>query len=86
MKILLIPGLTLPEFTSEDVARIRAAAGSAAEVIVTTPAEALTHAAEAEVILGPVPYKLFQAAPRLRWVQATSSGVDAFLYPEFRQQ
>jgi phosphoglycerate dehydrogenase-like enzyme len=84
MKILLIPGLTLPEFTSEDVARIRAAAGSAAEVIVTTPAEALTHAAEAEVILGPVPYKLFQAAPSLRWVQATSSGVDAFLYPEFR--
>jgi phosphoglycerate dehydrogenase-like enzyme len=83
MKILLIPGLTLPEFTTEDVARIRAAAGSAAEVIVTTPAEALTHAAQAEVILGAVPYKLFQAAPRLHWVQATSSGVDAFLYPEF---
>jgi phosphoglycerate dehydrogenase-like enzyme len=84
MKILLIPGLTLPEFSTEDVARIRAAAGSTAEVIVTTPAEALTHAAQTEVILGPVPRELFQAAPRLRWVQATSSGVDPFMYPEFR--
>ncbi|MGE3538154.1 MAG: D-2-hydroxyacid dehydrogenase [Candidatus Tectimicrobiota bacterium] len=84
MKILLIPGLTLPEFTPDDVARIRTAAGSEAEVIVTSEAGALTHAAETEVILGPVPPPLFQAAPRLRWVQATSSGVDSFLYPAFR--
>jgi D-2-hydroxyacid dehydrogenase (NADP+) len=84
MKILLIPGLTLPEFSADDVARIRAAAGSDADVIVTTPAEAITHAAQAEVILGAVPHELFQAAPKLRWVQATSSGVDAFLYPAFR--
>jgi phosphoglycerate dehydrogenase-like enzyme len=84
MKILLIPGLTLPEFSAEDVTRIRAAAGSAAEVIVTPPAEAISHAAPAEVILGPVPRELFQAAPKLRWVQATSSGVDPFMYHEFR--
>jgi len=83
MKILLIPGLTLPEISADDVARIRAAAGSDAEVIVTTPAEALQHAAQTEVILGPVPRELLQAAPRLRWVQATSSGVDPFMYPEF---
>ena len=38
------------------------------------PAEALKHAEQAEVILGPVPRQLLQAAPRLRWVQATSSG------------
>lgn len=84
MKVLLIPGLTLPEFTSDDVARIRTAAGSDAEVIVTSQAEAITHAAQAEVILGGVPPELFQAAPKLRWVQATSSGVDSFLYPAFR--
>ncbi|HEY7491508.1 MAG TPA: D-2-hydroxyacid dehydrogenase [Candidatus Tectomicrobia bacterium] len=83
MKILLMPGLTLPEISTDDVARIRAAAGSDAEVIVTTPAEAPKHAADAEVILGPVPRQLLQAAPRLRWVQATSSGVDPFMYPEF---
>jgi len=84
MKILLMPGLTLPDISADDIARIRAAAGSDAEVIVTTPAEAPKHAEDAEVILGPVPRQLFQAAPRLRWVQATSSGVDPFLYPEFR--
>jgi phosphoglycerate dehydrogenase-like enzyme len=84
MKILLIPGLTLPDISADDVARIRAAAGDDAEVVVTTQAEAPTHAAQAEVILGGVPRQLFQAAPRLRWVHATSSGVDPFMYPEFR--
>jgi phosphoglycerate dehydrogenase-like enzyme len=84
MKILLIPALTLPDISADDLARIRAAAGSDAEVVVTTPAEAYKHAEDAEVILGSVPRTLFQSAPKLRWVQATSSGVDAFLYPEFR--
>ena len=37
------------------------------------------------MILGSVPRELFHAAPGLRWVHATSSGVDAFLYPEFLQ-
>jgi phosphoglycerate dehydrogenase-like enzyme len=84
MKILLIPGLTLLGFADEHVARIRDAAGPEAEVIVTTPAEAPGHAEGAEVILGSVPLELFRAAPKLRWAQATSSGVDSFLYPEFR--
>jgi phosphoglycerate dehydrogenase-like enzyme len=84
MKLLLIPGLTLPHISADDQARIHAAAGSDADVVVTTPAEAPSHAAQAEVILGPVPLRLFQAAPRLRWVHATSSGVDPYLYPEFR--
>lgn len=84
MKILLIPGLTLLGFSEQHVARIRAAAGREAEVIVTTPTEAYEHAADAEVILGSVPLNLFSAAPKLRWVHAISSGVDSFLYPEFR--
>src|SRR4029450_2041342 len=84
MKILLMPGLTLPEISADDVARVRAAAGSDAEVIVTTPAGALQPSDQTEVILGPVPLQLFQAAPRLRWVQATSSGVDPYMYPALR--
>lgn len=84
MKVILIPGLTLPRFSEDDVARIRTAAGSDADVVVTTQEGALQHAADADVILGGVPLELFKAAPKLRWVQATSSGVDAFLYPEFR--
>ena len=74
----------LARISAADVARIRAAAGRDADVVLTTPAEAYEHAEDAEVILGLVPRSLFRAAPKLRWVQATSSGVDAFLYPEFR--
>ena len=74
MKILLIPGLTLPDISADDVARIRAAAGGDAEVVVTTQAEAPTHAAQAEVILGGVPRQLFRAAPRLRLPSALSPG------------
>lgn len=84
MKVILIPGLTLPRFSDDDVARIRTAAGPGADVVVTTQDGAMQHAADAEVILGGVPLDLFKAAPKLRWVQATSSGVDAFMYPEFR--
>jgi phosphoglycerate dehydrogenase-like enzyme len=83
MKILIIPGLTLPEVAAADLQRIRAAAGEDAVVVVTTPRSAFEHAADAEVILGFVPRELFQAAPSLRWVHAIASGVDAFLYPEF---
>lgn len=83
MKILVIPGLTLPQVPAEDIARMEAVAGEHAEVIVTPPEDASKHAAEAEVIFGIVPRSLFLAAPKLRWVHAIASGVDMFLYPEF---
>jgi len=83
MKILIIPGLTLPAPSNADLLRIRNAAGHDAEVIVTSPRHAHEHAEDAAVILGFVPPALFQAAPKLRWVHAIASGVDAFLYPEF---
>ena len=83
MKILIIPGLTLPSVSAADLQRIRDAAGPGAELVVTSQAQAHEHAEAAEVILGFVPHALFQAAPRLRWVHAIASGVDAFLYPEF---
>jgi phosphoglycerate dehydrogenase-like enzyme len=83
MKILIIPGLTLPTVSAADLQRIHDAAGPGAEVVVTSQSQAHEHAEHAEVILGFVPHALFQAAPRLRWVHAIASGVDAFLYPEF---
>jgi phosphoglycerate dehydrogenase-like enzyme len=82
VKILIIPGLTLPDVSSADLQRIRDAAPGA-DIVVTSPRHAHEHAENAEVILGFVPPALFQAAPRLRWVHAIASGVDAFLYPEF---
>ncbi len=83
MKVLVIPGLTLPEVGEVDIERIRVAAGADSEVVVTRQRDAADHASDAEVILGFVPERLFHAAPKLRWVHAIASGVDAFLYPEF---
>jgi phosphoglycerate dehydrogenase-like enzyme len=85
MKILIIPGLTLPDVSDADLARIRTAAGAGSQVVVTSARQAHEHAEDADVILGFVPPALFQASPRLRWVHAIASGVDAFLYPEFAQ-
>ncbi|MFP6795045.1 MAG: D-2-hydroxyacid dehydrogenase [Pseudomonadales bacterium] len=83
MKILIIPGLTLPEVSDQNLEAIRQAAGDNPQIVVTSQKEAALHAADAEVILGLVPKSLFQAAPNLRWVHAIASGVDMFLYPEF---
>jgi phosphoglycerate dehydrogenase-like enzyme len=83
MKILIIPGLTLPEVPEQDLARIQKAAGHNAQIVITDHKDAGDHAADAEIILGFVPKPLFMAAPKLRWVQSISSGVDMFFYPEF---
>ena len=83
MKVMVIPGLTLPEVSEENLERIRLAAGEGAEVVVCTQREAPALAQEVDVILGLVPQTLFGAAPKLRWVHAIASGVDMFLYPEF---
>ena len=83
MKILVIPGLTLREVTETDLARIRSAAGDA-DIVVSDHREATRHIADADVVLGFVTREMFLAARKLRWVQSISSGVDMFLYDEFR--
>ncbi len=83
MKILIIPGLTLPEVSEASLNEIKRAAGDNAQIVVTTQKEAAQHAADAEVVLGIVPKSLFEAAPNLKWVHAIASGVDMFLYREF---
>jgi len=82
LKILVIPGLTLPTVGEEDVARIREAGGGA-DVVVCNVDQAMAEAHNATIIFGPAPPKLFIQAPQLRWVQAIASGVDGYLYPEF---
>ena len=83
MKILIIPGLTLPAVGKEDLQRIRVAGGDA-DVVVASPEDAVAEVAAAEVVLGFVSRPMFLAAEKLRWVHAIASGVDAFLYDEFR--
>ncbi len=86
VNVLVVLGFTLPELTEEQRARISSAAGPDARLTVAnSPEEAREAASEAEVILGFVGPRLFAAAPKLRWVHAIASGVDAFLFPEFRE-
>ena len=85
MDVLVIKGLTLPEVTDADLSRIREAAGPEATVTVAEGIRAAFETAPScEVVLGFMPPKLFAASTELRWVHATASGVDGFLYPAFR--
>ena len=82
MKVLIIPGLTMREVSEADLRRIREA--GAKEIVVSDPGDAIRHIADADVVLGHVSREMFAAAGKLRWVHAISSGVDSFLYDEFR--
>ncbi|MBO0691729.1 MAG: D-2-hydroxyacid dehydrogenase [Acidimicrobiaceae bacterium] len=71
--------------SAADVAKIEEAAGPSALVTVVDGVRAAFEpAASCEVVLGPMPPSLFEKARVLRWVQATASGIDGFMYPEFR--
>ncbi|MDE0676223.1 MAG: D-2-hydroxyacid dehydrogenase [Acidimicrobiaceae bacterium] len=84
LNVLVTKTLTLPDVSPDDEAAIRDAAGPGAVVnIVDRPRDGVPLAADAQVILGIVPEWLFDAAPKLRWIHATASGVDMFMYPRF---
>ena len=83
MKILVIPGLTLPEVDAETLLEVKKIAGPNSEVVVSKQDEAIEHIGEADVVLGFVSKDMFRASNTLRWVHAISSGVDMFLYDEF---
>ena len=84
LNVLVTKTLTLPDVSPAQEAMIREAAGPDATVnIVDRPRDGVPLAADADVILGIVPKWLFEAAPKLRWIHATASGVDMFMYPAF---
>ncbi len=85
MNILIVTGTALPEVPQEIIDRIIEAAGPDSTIsIADSDGEALEYAADAEVVLGFVTPQLYAAAPKLRWVHAIASGVNRYLYPEFR--
>jgi phosphoglycerate dehydrogenase-like enzyme len=89
MHVLVITGLTLPDVSEADLARIRDAAGPEGRVtLARSTGEAIEVAqseGDVEVVMGAITPALFRAAPRLRWVHAIASGVDAYLFPEMRE-
>lgn len=84
MKILIIPGLTLPKIDAADVDRIRAAGGRADVVVADDAATALAEVEDADVVFGGLSRPMYLAARKLRWVHAIASGVDGYLYDEFK--
>ncbi len=82
--ILLIEGLTMATVTPQYLEDITAAApaGSTIEVV-SGIKEAMPFAADVEVILGVLNKRMFAETPKLRWVHATASGVDMFMFDEF---
>ena len=83
MKILVIPGLTLPEVNPADIERM-AEAGGGATVVIRDFAQAEEDIGDADVVLGFISRRLFRRAGKLRWLHAIASGVDALLFEEFR--
>ena len=83
MKIVVIPGLTLPTVSESDLRRIKEA-GNTENVVVTTYEGAHNEVADADVVLGFINSRLFEVCGRLQWVQSISSGIDSFLFPAFQ--
>ena len=72
-------------FTDEQIERIREIAGALGDhevVYAESEEEAVQMAPEAEVIIGHFLPSVCAAAPKLRWVQSFSAGMDKFLFPE----
>ncbi|MFN7923372.1 MAG: D-2-hydroxyacid dehydrogenase [Bryobacteraceae bacterium] len=67
------------------LARYRAAAGSAADVVVAkNAAEFSRMVPEADAVIGGIGKQDYPAAKKLKWVQTISAGVEAFsFWPEF---
>ncbi|MEL6982559.1 MAG: D-2-hydroxyacid dehydrogenase [Actinomycetota bacterium] len=82
--ILIVEGLTLPTVEDRYLADIGSAAPNDSSIhVVSGLKEAADVIGDVEVILGILNKRLFEQANRLKWVHATASGVDMFMFDEF---
>jgi phosphoglycerate dehydrogenase-like enzyme len=65
--------------------QIRQAAGPNQVVVARTEDDLRAEGAEAEVLYGSLSEALWDAFPKLRWLQSQSAGVEAQLYPSLRR-
>ena len=81
--ILVVEGLTMMD-ASPFLPDITAAAPDGSTIHVAAGLkEAADFADQAEVILGIVNERFYAKTPNLRWVHATASGVDMFMFDDF---
>ena len=80
MKILIY--FSFSEEQIQSVARIASEYGDHEVLHARSEEEAIALATEAEVLLGLFPPAVCAVAPKLRWIQSHSAGMDSFLFPE----
>lgn len=69
--------------TGDRLAELSAAAPRAEIVFVDSPEAAIPELSDADGLIGGITPELLRAAPKLRWVQVGSAGVENVLFPEF---
>jgi phosphoglycerate dehydrogenase-like enzyme len=74
--------MLLPRMDEDELVRLRAAAPAVELVTAATREEALALAPGVEAAYGWCEPALVRAAPRLRWIQVGSAGVEGYLFPE----
>jgi phosphoglycerate dehydrogenase-like enzyme len=66
-------------------AELRSAAPRASFVLADTPEDAMRELRDADALIGSFTPEMLRAAPKLRWVQVGSAGVETVLFPELIQ-
>ncbi len=87
MNILIAKSVTLIGLTDDHVAAMRSAAGHNAVITIAEWTDVTPDmAADAEIIFGTITPEIMASAPKLKWVQAASSGVDKLLFPDMMRR
>jgi phosphoglycerate dehydrogenase-like enzyme len=76
--------ILMGEWPPATIEEFRAAVPEAHIVVPASREEWLKEVVDADAIYGQVKPELLRAARKLRWIQATSAGVDHYLVPELR--
>jgi phosphoglycerate dehydrogenase-like enzyme len=66
-------------------AELQSAAPRAAFVLADTPEDAMREIRDADALIGGFTPELLRSAPKLRWIQVGSAGVETVLFPELVQ-
>jgi phosphoglycerate dehydrogenase-like enzyme len=78
--LVVVHQMLAPAARARMLEAVHAAAPGERVLLTASPAEALEHAADADVAAGwQLPEGLVERAPRLRWIHAFTAGVDDFV-------
>ena len=77
--------LIYPAVNEEVLAELSAAAGKITLVNAPDEATALAHIVDADAMIGRITPQLLAQARQLRWVQASSAGLERYMFPELAQ-